>query len=225
VAPRGAEPARRASSSGPEPIGGRVARTALVVVDLQNDFCSNPAASRHRGGLATLEAVASNTVRAVEAARAHGTEVVFVRYVGDAVRGRPGRRPRCLEGSWGAEFHRVSPAPGEPVFTKRACFDAFLGEGFEEHLVARGIGHLVFAGVYTDVCVDSTARTAFQKGYEVTVLTDCTTSLLLPDTEILRFMTVVYGARTTTHDLLFAAGEDRWSAPGTGSRACRTASA
>jgi nicotinamidase-related amidase len=119
----------------------------------------------------------------------------------------------------------VAPVPGEPVFTKRACFDAFLGDGFEEHLVARDVGHLVFAGVYTDVCVDSTARTAFQKGYDVTVLTDCTTSLLLPDTDILRFMTVVYGARTTTHDQLFAEEEDKWSAPSIGIRAWRTASA
>ena len=37
----------------------------------------------------------------------------------------------------------------------------------------------------------------YQKGFDVTVLTDCTTSMHLPDEEILRFMSVVYGARTT----------------------------
>ncbi len=210
-------------------------RTALVVVDLQNDFCTGAAvASRFRAEPAVLDAVTTNAARAVDAARVHGTEVVFVRYVGDVEHQGPSwrwrdrsldKRPKCLAGSWGAEFHKVAPASGEPVFTKRACFDGFLADGFEEHLVGRDIGHLVFAGLYTDVCVDSTARTAFQKGFHVTVLTDCTTSLHLPDEEILRFMSVVYGARTTTHDQLFTDEEDKWSAPSIGIRAWRTASA
>lgn len=189
---------------------GRGTETALVVVDLQNDFCTGPVARARFGGVpAVLDAVVGGSVRAVEAARRRGVEVVFVRFVGDprfqgaSWRRRDeqlGKRPKCLEGSWGAQFHGVAPAPGENVFTKRACFDAFLGEGFEEHLAARDIGHLVFAGLYADVCVDSTARTAFQKGFHITVLTDCTAALHLPYDAVLRFMRVLYGARTTTVD-------------------------
>jgi nicotinamidase-related amidase len=186
------------------------AGTMLVVVDLQNDFCTGPvAASRYPGDPAALLTVAANSARAVDTARAHGTEVVFVRFLGDPEHQGPswrrrdaasGRPPECREGTWGAEFHTVSPAPGEHVFTKNACFDAFLSTGFEQHLARRDAEHLVFAGLYADVCVDSTARTAFQMGYHVTILTDCTTGLHLPDAEILRFMRVLYGARTTTHD-------------------------
>ncbi|GLX53009.1 hypothetical protein Shyhy01_59590 [Streptomyces hygroscopicus subsp. hygroscopicus] len=193
-------------------------RTALVVVDVQNDFCTGPAALNRFGGDPTvLDAAVAGTVRAVAAARARDVEVIFVRFTGDPehqgaawrLRDRAlGKRPKCLEGSWGAEFHRVAPAPGERVFTKRARFDAFLGEGFEEHLGARGVGHLVLAGVYADVCVDTTARTAFQKGFQVTVLTDCTAALHLPYDDVLRFMRVVYGARTTT-----AADPAAWTAP------------
>ncbi|MGM9444188.1 cysteine hydrolase [Streptomyces sp. TR1341] len=196
-------------------------RTALVVVDVQNDFCTGPTALARFGGDPTvLDAAVAGTVRAVAAARARDVEVVFVRFTGDrehqgaAWRSRDhtlGKRPKCLEGSWGAEFHRVAPAPGERVFTKRARFDAFLGEGFEEHLGARGVGHLVLAGVYADVCVDTTARTAFQKGFHVTVLTDCTTALHLPYDDVLRFMRVVYGARTTT-----ASDPAAWTAPALG---------
>ncbi|MFE2292434.1 cysteine hydrolase family protein [Streptomyces sp. NPDC059452] len=185
--------------------------TALVVVDLQNDFCAGPrAASRYPGDPARLERVTANTGRAVAAARERGTEVVFVRflgdtrYQGDSWRRRDaalGKRPKCQEGSWGAEFAAgVEPETGEAVFTKRACFDAFLGEGFERHLIGRGTRHLVFAGLFADVCVDSTARTAFQKGFHVTVLRDCTTALHLPDEQILSFMGRVYGARITTGD-------------------------
>ncbi|MHA6758142.1 cysteine hydrolase family protein [Streptacidiphilus sp. PAMC 29251] len=183
-------------------------RTALVVVDLQNDFCAGPvAAARHRDP-ARLATVAANTARAVDTSRSCGTEVVFVRFLGDTRYQGPswqrrdlvlGKQPKCLEDTWGAEFHQVSPEPGELVVTKRACFDAFLGDGLQEHLVRNQTGHLVFAGLYTDVCLDSTARTAFQKGFHVTVLTDCTASLHLPDADILRFMNLVYGARLLTH--------------------------
>jgi nicotinamidase-related amidase len=194
------------------PTGAPTGRTALVVVDLQNDFCAGPvAAARYPGDPTRLATVAANTARAVEAARAHGTEVVFVRFIGDPVhqgaswRHRDtvlGKRPKCLDGSWGAEFHAVTPAPEEAVFTKAACFDAFLSEGFEAHLVSGGVQHLVLTGVFADVCVDSTARTAFQKGFHVTLLTDCTAALHLPDEAILDFMRRVYGARVTTHDRL-----------------------
>ncbi|MFJ9930147.1 cysteine hydrolase family protein [Streptomyces misionensis] len=188
--------------------GGTEEGTALVVVDVQNDFCASPTAlARFPGDRAVLEAAVAGTVRAVAEARARNVEVVFVRFTGDPGHQGPawrlrdralGKRPKCLEGSWGADFHAVSPAPGERVFTKRARFDAFLGDGFEAHLTARGTRHLVLAGLFADVCVDTTARTAFQKGFHVTVLTDCTTALHLPYDAVLRFMRVVYGARTTT---------------------------
>lgn len=185
--------------------------TALVVVDVQNDFCVGPLAeSRYPGEPAALARVVANTVRAVEAARAAEVEVVFVRFVGDASHqgaawrrrdGQRGSRPKCVEGSWGAEFAApLEPRDGEGVFTKRACFDGFLADGFGAHLAAGGVGHLAFAGVFTDVCVDSTARTAFQKGFHVTVLSDCTTALHTPDDQILRFMRRLYGARITTAD-------------------------
>ncbi|MGW5046207.1 cysteine hydrolase family protein [Streptomyces griseoluteus] len=179
----------------------------LVVVDLQNDFCDASAAARHGSDPGVLADVVGAAAGVVEQARAAGVEVVFVRFLGDVGhqgaswrrrdRAR-GRRPKCVTGSRGAEFCGVVPAAGERVFTKYACFDAFLAEGFEAYLREREVVRLVFAGVFTDVCVDSTARTAFQKGFEVSVLTDCTTPLHLPEPVILSFMRRVYGARLTT---------------------------
>ncbi|MFF4486679.1 cysteine hydrolase family protein [Streptomyces sp. NPDC001544] len=198
--------------------GGEPDGTALVVMDLQNDFCTGPTALARFGKDPTvLDTAVAGCVRAVAGARERGVEALFVRFVGDPehqgagwrLRDKTlGKQPKCLEGSWGAEFHAIAPAPGERVFTKRACFDAFLAEGFEAHLAARGVGHLVFAGLYADVCVDSTARSAFQKGFHVTLLTDCTTALHLPYDAVLRFMRAVYGARTTTAD-----DPQAWTAP------------
>ncbi|MFE7598422.1 cysteine hydrolase family protein [Streptomyces sp. NPDC057494] len=192
--------------------------TALVVVDLQNDFCTGPVATaRFPGDPTVLDRVTEGSLRAVAEARRRGVEVLFVRFLGDPVHQGPawrsrderrGRPAKCLEGSRGAEFHRVSPAPGERVFTKRACFDAFLADGFEEHLRARGIGHLVLAGLFADVCVDSTARTAFQKGHHITLLADCTTSLHLPYEQVLGFARRLYGARTLSWE-----DPEAWASP------------
>ncbi|NKI42894.1 cysteine hydrolase family protein [Streptomyces physcomitrii] len=220
--------------------------TALVVVDVQNDFCAGPlAASRYPGDPGRLAEVVANTARAVAAARARGVEVVLVRFLGDpeyqgaawrrrdVARGKP---PKCLAGTWGAEFTApLQPAPGEAVFTKHASFDAFLAQGpepyggvedaevpvsargLERYLTQRGISHLAFAGLFADVCVDSTARTAFQKGFHLTVLSDCTTALHTSDEQILTFMRRLYGARVTTHDhpSLWARHpeEDPWTEP------------
>ncbi|MEV0537655.1 isochorismatase family cysteine hydrolase [Kitasatospora sp. NPDC050463] len=183
-------------------------------MDLQNDFCAGPlATARFPGDPALLAERAARCAEAADTARALGIEVVFVRFLGDrahqgaAWRRRDaelGKQPKCLEGSHGAEFHAVHPEPGEAVFTKRAYFDAFLNPSFEPYLRGQGVEHLVMAGMFTDVCVDSTARTAFQRGFHLTVLRDCTTALHLADADILRFMSRVYGARITTVDRLAA---------------------
>ncbi|GAA3838120.1 hypothetical protein GCM10022243_00720 [Saccharothrix violaceirubra] len=190
-------------------------------MDLQNDFCApEVVAARHGAVPEDLGGVVARAVRSVDVARADGVEVVFVRFLGDFVhqgaswRARDAvldKRPQCLEGTWGAEFHAVTPAGDERVFTKRACFDAFLADGFEAHLHARGVDHLVLAGLYADVCVDSTARTAFQKGLHVTVLSDCTTSLHLPCPDVLRFMNRVYGARTLPLDVWATERNQAWT--------------
>jgi nicotinamidase-related amidase len=188
-------------------------RTALLVVDMQNDFCAGDSADGGRKpGREALAAVVDNTRRAVRVARQAGMEVIFIRFLGDekyqgaswrARNRRLGKRTRCREGTWGAEFHEVRPTPDERVFTKLAHFDAFLVPGFDEYLSARGIATVVMAGLFSDVCVDSTARGAFQRGYHVTVLADCTTSLHLEPEAMLRFMGVLYGARITTGDEVF----------------------
>jgi nicotinamidase-related amidase len=178
---------------------------ALLVVDFQNDFCSpRGAGAGRRGDLSRLEATARNLARALAAARRRGVEVVFIRFLGDRrfqkpnliARDRRQRKPaKCLEGSWGAEFFRVAPLPGEKVVPKRGRFDPFLDPALDAHLRRRRVGRVLLAGVYLDVCVDATARTAFQKGYEVSVLRDCVESLHYPKDDVLRFMAKYYGAR------------------------------
>ena len=188
-------------------------KTAVLVLDFQNDFVTKEGiGSEYSGDMDRMAGLISHTPRVLDSFRKQGHEVIFVRFLGDKRYQLPnmqhrdavlGRRPFCLEGSWGAEPHpSVKPAYGERVFTKQAHFDAFLCDGFERYLVERGYEHLVLLGVYCDVCLDSTARTAFQKGYYITVVSDCTTTLHLPFQDTLAFFERLYGARLITHDKL-----------------------
>ncbi|KAF4160204.1 hypothetical protein CNMCM6069_009275 [Aspergillus lentulus] len=204
IAPE-APPSRNDTAS--EPINAWIGKkTAVILVDYQNDFLSNapsPAVSE-----------LSNTIpRLIQCARSKGSEVIFVRFLGNASFQGPswkyrnallGKKERCVEGTWGAELGPGAvPEPGEQVFNKKALFDPFLVPEFSEYIAKQGFEHLMLAGLYSDVCVDATARTAFQKGLWVTVVEDCTAALHSDQSDHLRFMENVYGARVMRAAALF----------------------
>lgn len=165
----------------------KVARqhTALVVVDVQNDFCA-PGGYYGRTGadVGAIHDAVSRLQGLLEAARSGGVMVVFVRAVYDDVflspvqKERHRRRfgevmPCCVSGTWGAEFFEVHPRPNELIVDKHR-YSAFVGTELDLVLRAQGIKTLVLAGVATNVCVDSTARDAYMRDYYVVVVDDCT---------------------------------------------------
>ena len=165
---------------------------ALVVIDVQNDFCA-PGGMMDSEGLPldAVEAMARRIPATIRAAREAGATVVFVRnsystagndYLSDvwleqATRRRAGsyvRREVCAEGSFGWRFFDgIEPGPGEPVVTKHR-FGAFHNTALEVILRARGIRTVVFVGVATNVCVETSAREAFLRDYYVVFTSDGT---------------------------------------------------
>ena len=183
---------------------------ALVVVDLQRDFCAPDGHFARRGIVDPVAsgAMADQVARAVERARDAGVEVVFVRTEVDPDRSPPvvaernrreGRAGYLLPGLEGASFFGVEPLPGERVFTK-AGYDPFLDTALEAHLRRTGVETLTLGGAFADVCVDATARSAYQKGFRVRVLADCTSALERPTDEVLAFMARFYGAEIATSE-------------------------
>jgi ureidoacrylate peracid hydrolase len=159
--------------------------TALVVVDVQNDYCHTDSPMVTKAGLevGAAHAMLPRLLNLVEAARAAGTMVVWVRMIRTEFtrsevereqreRMRPGAADICREGSWGAEFYRVEPAEGEPIVNK-SRYSGFVDTNLDLILRSRGIKTLVFAGVATNVCVESTARDAFMRDYYVVLVEDC----------------------------------------------------
>ena len=180
------------------------ARSALLVVDLQNDYCA-PEGCFQRLGLVdptATRAVGEVARRLVAGARVAGAPVFFVRTVqGEAApatvraRNRAQGRADCVRpGSWGAEPFGPAPRPGESVVVKHG-YDPFLGTSLEKDLRRRGIERVVLTGVFSDVCVDAAARTAYQLGFEVAVVREGTLALERNQDECLDAMERFYGAR------------------------------
>jgi nicotinamidase-related amidase len=161
-------------------------RCALVVVDVQNDFC-HPDGSAATGGadLTDVTAMIPRLEALLAAARAGGVPVVFVRTEHDAGNDSFAWVNRRLEeprstvpqrttrtGSWGAELFRVAPEPGEPVVTKHR-YSAFAGTSLDLTLRSLGVTSLLVCGVATEVCVESTIRDGLFAEYLVAAVGDC----------------------------------------------------
>lgn len=173
--------------------------TALVVIDYQNEFCSESGQLAREGfDLSAVQQLADRLPPLLAAARSAGVLVVFVRneyssennlYLSDAFleqasRTRAGsytNRPICRAGSWEADFYAgVRPEPNEPVVTKHR-FNAFFNTDLDIILRAHGVRTVVFTGIATNVCVDTTAREAFMRDYYVVFVGDGTAAYSTDD--------------------------------------------
>ena len=159
------------------------AHAALLVVDVQNDFVADGGFFDQVGAdVKTIQRAIPPLARLVDRAREAGVLVVFIQaiydpqYLSAPMRERDlrvGRRmPRCLTGSWGADFHVIAPRPNEPVVIKHR-YSAFANSELDDLLKRRGIRSLLLTGVATDTCVESTGRDAYFIDYYVTLVADC----------------------------------------------------
>lgn len=161
-----------------------VDQLALVVIDMQNDFCATGGYFDRSGAdLSEMETLANRVVAIIDAARNAGVMVIFIRSAYDPIflsKAQIDRRrrvgwdmPLCQRETWGYDFYRVAPLPDEPIVTKHR-FDAFYGTDLELILRSNGKSQLIFAGVATNVCVETSLRSAFMRDFEVALLADCT---------------------------------------------------
>jgi ureidoacrylate peracid hydrolase len=157
-------------------------RSAVIVIDIQNDFCHEAGAFGRVGhDNARMPKMAAAVRLLLAEARARQVLTIFVRATYDReVTSRPLAQHRkrlgllqslCLEGTWGADwFADVAPAglPNEVVLTKHR-FDAFQGTPLDLYLRSNGIETVIVTGVVTSGCVESTVRDAFFLDYHVVV--------------------------------------------------------
>ena len=156
-------------------------KTAIIIVDVQNDFC-DPAGAAGKSGKDTGAAMAMIPTlnRLIDAAREHGTNVIFIQTIHEPStdseawldrRSDPNAK-NCLKGTWGAEFTGVAPREGEPVVIKHR-YSAFVNTRLESVLRTLKVETIVVLGVATNVCVESTARHGFMLDYHTIFVSDC----------------------------------------------------
>ena len=168
-------------------------RTALMVIDMQRDFC-DPSGYMHTRGedVGAARAIVPRIKAVCSAARCAGMSLVFTREghrpnLSDlpeskrlktrrsgAEIGSPGPLGRLLiRGEHGWDFiDDLRPEEGDTVIDKSGT-GSFHGTELDTILRNQGIQHLILTGVTTGVCVSSTAREAADRGYSVLVLGDC----------------------------------------------------
>lgn len=136
--------------------------TALVVIDIQNDYF--PGGAMELEGADAAGEKAGATLRRF---REQNLPILHVRHLSV----RPGAT-FFLPGTRGAEIHpSVQPLGGEPVIEKNFP-NSFRGTALEQHLKDAGVKNLVVAGMMTHMCVDATVRHAADLGYKITLLAD-----------------------------------------------------
>jgi ureidoacrylate peracid hydrolase len=164
--------------------------TALVLIEYQNDFLSEKGAM-HNGVKDVLASsnMLANTLATVEKARAMGATIMFVPIVFADGFGELGPHPYGLlekvveakgfrKGTWGAEIIAALPRhAGDIVVEGKRGFDGFATTNLDFLLRWHGITTIAIAGLLTNCCVESTARTGYDKGYDVVTLTDCTATI------------------------------------------------
>ena len=187
--------------------------TALIVIDLQNFLLDERAEALGISKYAREIRVIENTQKAIEKARSAGIPIIYVQTI---------LRPEILpdSGMWkmfkgmaegiSAEeiepmmeiIKEVVPHPEDYVVRKCNCMNAFYNTDLDTILRGLKCDTLIFTGVMTNFCVETSVRAASDRGYNVLVLSDCVAAM---NEESQRFpLTMVFpllGEVTTVEEL------------------------
>ena len=213
----------------PFPYPFDIAKTAFVIIDMQRDFIEPGGFGETLGNdVKLLEAIVPTTQAVLQAWRRAGGLVVHTREahkpdLSDCPPAKLGRgNPKLRIGDAGPMgrilimgepgnqiIDALAPVDGEIVIDKPGK-GAFYATGLHETLKARGITHLLFAGVTTEVCVQTTMREANDRGYDGLLLEDCTESYF-PEfkaaaVEMIRAQGAIVGWTAPSKSLLAALG-------------------
>ncbi|MBE7163474.1 MAG: cysteine hydrolase [Williamsia herbipolensis] len=141
--------------------------SALVMIDLQNTY------TRGVMALENVEPAIEEAARLLERARTAGSTIVHVQHEAGA------GTPYDTNDDIGAIVDAVAPRPGEHRVVKNFP-SSFVNTDLEQYLRGAGVTNLVLAGFMTHMCVNSTARSAFNLGFAPTVVAGATATRALP---------------------------------------------
>ena len=175
------------------PMGPDITRSALIIVDMQNDFLHPDGSFGRRAAehpefnidMPFLVGTIPHVKRLADAFRAAGRPVVYVAHVlkpdySDAafpywrlgLQPGAGNSTHCVEGTWGAEIiDDLKPHQGEHLIAKKG-FGGFANTQLDTVLRNLGVTTCVVAGVTTCICVSNTVRGGVEQNYRTIVVSD-----------------------------------------------------
>jgi ureidoacrylate peracid hydrolase len=185
----------------PAPIALEIARTAVIVVDMQNDFGSKGGMFDRAGiDISTIQKAVAPTALVLRLARRAGIKIVYLKmayrpdlsdmgapdspnwrvhqqemHVGTTMSAPNGAESRILiRDTWNTDIvDELKPEPADTEIYKNR-FSGFYQTELDNKLKAMGVRYLIFTGCTTSVCVESTIRDAMFRDYSPVLLADCT---------------------------------------------------
>jgi nicotinamidase/pyrazinamidase len=200
-------PHGRKSSRGED---GHTTKQALVIVDIQRDFCPGGALPVAHGD--EVIAAVNELVRAFERSE---LPIFFTRdwhpknHVSFKARGGPWP-PHCVQNTPGASFHPSLAIPpmarvvDKGTLQAEDAYSGFQGTELARSLRDLGVGQIYVAGLATDYCVKNTVIDGVANSFETYVIADCVKGVNLQPTDSATAMKVMLskGAKKTTSDRL-----------------------
>lgn len=168
-----------------------MSKTALLVIDVQNDFVHDDGVGASIGyRVSDAQAAMPRVHDAITVARRHSLPVVFVRtehhlWTDDQawtkrVGGWASRRRMCEPAGWGAEFFEIEPLENDPVVTKHR-YSAFVSTNLDLVLRSLEVSTIACCGFAANVCVESSLRHGYMLGFNGILLADATAGTFGPE--------------------------------------------
>lgn len=178
-------------------------KKALLIIDIQNDYFKNG-----KKALDNALSAGTNAALLLEHYRRNQWPVIHIQHIM-----KQPLAPFFVKDSQGAKIHTlVAPYQEEPVIIKHYP-SSFRETALRETLKTLGITHLTIAGMMSNMCVDSTTRTACDLGYDCTVVHDACAAASLEfngitvpseqvHTAFMAALSTTFATMTTTHEII-----------------------
>jgi ureidoacrylate peracid hydrolase len=183
----------------PQPLTLDTSKTAVIVVDMQNDFGSKGGMFERAGiDISGIQKAVPPTARVLDTARRSGIKVVYLKMafqpdlsdmgaedsvnrvrhlqlgVGQHVVAPDGRPSRVLvRDTWNTDIVDELKPHDDDIVLYKTRFSGFYKTDLHERLQALGVKHLIVTGCTTSICVESTVRDAMFRDYLCVLLSDC----------------------------------------------------